>query len=126
MKATAMKHSFSRNAFAIALAVAPWSIASAQTPPEGKEASRVVHHGGEAKPADSTYAEAEVRKIDKEANKITLKHGPIPNLNMPPMSMVFRAKDPAMLDTVKAGDKIRFKADNIQGTFTIIEIQPVK
>jgi Cu(I)/Ag(I) efflux system protein CusF len=74
----------------------------------------------------SDYSEGEVRRIDKEAGKITLKHGPIANLDMTAMSMVFRAKDPAMLDQVKVGDKVRFKADKIQGALTITEIQPAK
>ena len=74
----------------------------------------------------SDYAEGEVRRIDKEAGKITLKHGPIANLDMTGMSMVFRAKDPAMLDQVKVGDKVRFKADKIQGALTITEIRPAK
>ena len=74
----------------------------------------------------SDYAEGEVRRIDKEAGKITLRHGPIANLDMTAMSMVFRVSDPAMLDRVKAGDKVRFKADKIQGALTITEIQPAK
>ena len=80
-----------------------------------------AHH---EKAAAAPYAEAEVRKVDKEAGKITLKHGPIANLDMPPMSMVFRAKDPAMLDRVKEGDKVRFKAEKVQGAYTVTEIQP--
>ena len=72
------------------------------------------------------YAEGEVRRIDKEAGKITLKHGPIASLEMPPMSMVFRAADPALLDRVKEGDKVRFKADRVQGALTVTEIEPVK
>lgn len=67
--------------------------------------------------ADMT--EAEVRKIDKEAGKITLKHGAIKNLDMPPMTMVFRVKEPALLDQIKAGDKIRFEAEKINGQFTV-------
>ena len=74
----------------------------------------------------SDYAEGEVRRIDKEAGKITLRHGPIANLDMTAMSMVFRVSDPAMLDRVKAGDKVRFKADKIQGALTITEIGPAK
>jgi Cu/Ag efflux protein CusF len=68
--------------------------------------------------------EGEVRKVDKDAKKITLKHGPIPNLEMTGMTMVFRVKDPAMLDAVKVGDKVRFKADKVQGAITITEIKP--
>ena len=74
----------------------------------------------------SAMAEGEVRKIDKDAGKITLKHGPIQNLDMPAMSMVFRAQDPAMLDAVKVGDKVRFKADKIQGAYTLTELHPAK
>ena len=75
---------------------------------------------------DTPYTEGEVRKIDKEAGKITLKHGPIANLEMPAMSMVFHAKDPRMLDEVKAGDKVRFRAEKIGGALTVTEIQPEK
>lgn len=67
-------------------------------------------------------AEGEVRKIDKDAGKITLRHGPIANLDMPAMTMVFRAQDPAMLDRVKEGDKVRFSADKIGGQMTVTKI----
>ena len=70
--------------------------------------------------------EAEVRKVDKDAGKITLRHGEIKNLEMPPMTMVFQVKDKAMLDQVKAGDKVRFAADKVGGAFTINEIEPAK
>ena len=108
-------------------AAAPWATVYAQqTTPEAPNGAHAAAHHSEAKPGDAAYAEAEVRKVDKDAGKITLKHGPIPNLDMPAMSMVFRAKDPAMLDAVKAGDKIRFKADKVQGAYTLTEIQPIK
>ena len=89
-------------------------------------AAHVPHHAGES-PAASTsagYTDGEVRRVDKAAGKITLKHGAIANLEMPPMSMVFRAKDRAMLDQVKEGDKVRFKADNIDGALTLTDLQP--
>lgn len=70
------------------------------------------------------YADAEVRKVDKEAGKLTLKHGPIANLEMPPMTMVFRVKEAAMLDKVKTGDKVRFKAEKVQGAYTVTELAP--
>lgn len=72
----------------------------------------------------TALTDAEVRKVDKEAGKLTLKHGAIPNLEMPPMTMVFRVKDPAMLEGVKAGDKVRFRAENIKGAFTVTEVAP--
>jgi len=83
---------------------------------------------GSAVPAASTAAqmsEGEVRKIDKDAQKITIKHGPISNLDMPPITMVFRVKDPALLDKVKAGDRIRFAADRINGAYTVTQIEPM-
>jgi len=70
--------------------------------------------------------EAEVRKVDKDAGKITLKHGAITNLDMPAMSMVFQVKDKAMLDKVKAGDKVAFTVDKINGTYTVLSIEPAK
>ena len=77
-----------------------------------------------AAPAD--YTDAEVRKIDKENKKITLKHGEIKNLGMPPMTMVFEVKDAAALEKVKPGDKVRFKAMNEGGKMTVVDIQAGK
>ncbi|MDP3757092.1 copper-binding protein [Polaromonas sp.] len=71
-------------------------------------------------------SEAEVRKVDKDAGKITLKHGEIKNLDMPPMSMVFQVKDKALLDKVQAGDKISFTADKVNGAYTVMSIEPVR
>jgi len=68
-------------------------------------------------------SEGEVRKVDKSAGKVTIKHGPLANLDMPSMTMVFRVKDPAMLDQVKEGDKIKFSADKIDGALTVTEMQ---
>ena len=84
------------------------------------------HAAAPSQAADAAFTEAEVRKVDKDAGKITLRHGPIANLDMPAMSMVFRAQDPAMLDKVKEGDKVRFKAEKIQGAFTVTRIEPAK
>ncbi len=76
--------------------------------------------------AAADFAEGEVTKVDKEAGKVTLKHGPIPSLDMPPMRMVFRVKEPAMLDAVKVGDRIRFKAEKIGGAYTVTELAAPK
>lgn len=78
------------------------------------------------KSAAATAAEGEVRKIDKENQKITLKHGDIKNLDMPGMTMVFQVKDPAMLEKVKAGDKVRFKAEKSNGAIVVTDLQPSK
>lgn len=72
------------------------------------------------------YVDGEVRKIDKDAKKLTIKHGEIKNLDMPAMTMVFRLDDTAMLDTLKVGDKIRFKAVSDKGAFVIAELIPMK
>ena len=76
--------------------------------------------------AAPTPTEGEVRKIDKEQGKVTLKHGPIENLGMPGMTMVFKAADPKMLDALKTGDKVKFAADNVNGALTITAIESVK
>ena len=70
--------------------------------------------------------DGEVRKVDKDAKKITIKHGEIKNLDMPPMTMVFQVKDPAMLERVKAGDRVRFSAEKLSGTYTLTGIEPAK
>jgi Cu(I)/Ag(I) efflux system periplasmic protein CusF len=74
----------------------------------------------------AAMSEGEVRKVDKGAGKVTIKHGPIANLEMPPMTMVFRVKESAMLDQVKAGDAIRFKAEKVDGNYTVTELKPAK
>jgi Cu/Ag efflux protein CusF len=76
--------------------------------------------------AQSALSDGEVRKVDKEAKKITIKHGPLANLDMPPMTMVFQVKDPAMLEQVKAGDKVKFHAEKVGGAFTVTKIEPAK
>jgi len=67
------------------------------------------------------YTDAEVKKIDPEQGKITLKHGPIENLGMPSMTMVFRA-DPEILANVKVGDSVRFKADKVDGAIKLTQL----
>jgi Cu(I)/Ag(I) efflux system periplasmic protein CusF len=76
--------------------------------------------------AATSLTEGEVRKVDKEARKLTIRHGPLENLGMPAMSMVFQVKDPAMLDQVKTGDKIRFAADKIGGAYTVTHLETPK
>lgn len=70
--------------------------------------------------------EGEIRKVDKDNKKITIKHGDIKNLDMPGMTMVFQVKDPAMLDSVKAGDKVRFVAEKLSGALVVTDIQLAK
>ncbi len=67
-----------------------------------------------------------VKKIDAEAGKITLDHGPIKSLDMDRMTMVFRVADPAMLKALKAGDKVKFDADRVNGQITVTKMQKAK
>lgn len=69
-------------------------------------------------------AEAEVRRIDTAANKISLKHGEIKNLDMPPMTMVFQVSNPALLGKIKVGDKVRFTATQVNGAYTVMSLEP--
>ena len=71
-------------------------------------------------------AEGEVRRVDKAGGKISLKHGEIKNLDMPPMSMVFQVSDKALLDKVKVGDKVNFTASQVNGDYTVMSIEPRK
>lgn len=70
--------------------------------------------------------DGQVKKVDKAAGKVTLAHGPLANLGMPAMTMVFRVKDASWLGQMKAGDKIRFMADNVNGAVTIVHFEPAK
>jgi Cu/Ag efflux protein CusF len=67
--------------------------------------------------------EAEVHKVDLEMKKITLRHGEIPNLEMPPMTMVFGVQDPSLLTRAKAGDKVRVTIDKINGQLTVTTLE---
>lgn len=68
--------------------------------------------------------DAEVRGVDTAGKTITLAHGDIQNVEMPAMTMTFRVKDATLLDHVKAGDKVRFSADKVDGLITVVAIEP--
>ena len=98
-----MNHPLKTTLIAVALALlAPWAAAQAQ----------------------AELTDAEVRKVDLDSGKITLRHAEIKSLDMPAMSMVFAVKDKALLARVKAGDKIKFRAVKDAGVYTVTEIQP--
>ncbi|HJW56440.1 MAG TPA: copper-binding protein [Burkholderiaceae bacterium] len=84
-----------------------------------------AHHGADTAVA-TRMADGEIRKVDREAGKITIKHGPIANLDMPAMTMAFRVKDAVLLDQLKSGDKVRFVANRINGAYVVMRIEPVK
>lgn len=79
-----------------------------------------------AAPALAQTVDGEVRKVDKAQAKVTLKHGPIAHLEMPGMTMAFKAADPKLLDNLKEGDKVKFTAARVNGTFTVTSIAVVK
>lgn len=85
-----------------------------------------AHHAPAASAAAASTTDGEVRKVDKEQGKVTLKHGPIANLDMPGMTMVFKVADPKMLDAIKQGDKVKFAADNVNGALTVTAIEVAK
>jgi len=90
---------------------------------QSKPNDHATHHP-EAAASAATMTEGEIRKIDKGASKLTIKHGEIKSLDMPPMTMVFQVKDGTMLDKVKVGDKVRFVAEKAASGYVVTEIQP--
>lgn len=116
-------HLISLAVVAAILAAASPGVATAQTAPVAS-----MPKGAPIAPVPAgDMADGEVRKVDKDAKKITLKHGDIPSLEMTPMTMVFQIKDPAMLDTVKVGDKVKFKAvKSTGGALVVTELQVAK
>ena len=114
-------NAFVKLTFAVALAAAA-SFATAQN---GAHAGHGAHdgHAGHQAPVAVELTDGEVKKIDKEAGKITLRHGELKNLNMAAMSMVFRVKELSMLDKVKVGDKVKFAADRVNGAITVVQLQ---
>lgn len=106
----------------LTLSVALTLSAAAGTPAYATEQATDSSQAGAA----SAMSEGEIRKIDKGLGKITIKHGELKNLAMPPMTMIFRVKDPVMLDQVKVGDNISFVAEQIDGRFAVTRIEARK
>ena len=91
----------------------------------GDDAHHKNHQMG--KPVESAkMTSGVVKKLDKDAGKLSIAHDPIENLGMPKMTMVFRVKEARMLDAVKEGDKVNFAADKIQGVLTVTKIESAK
>jgi Cu/Ag efflux protein CusF len=111
-----MKKTLLTTAFLALLGGAP--LALAQTDHD-------AHHGGASAAAEAPLAEGTVKKIDKSAGKLTIAHGPLASLNMPPMTMVFRAAEPGLLEQVKVGDKIRFAVERVGGALTVTAVEPM-
>jgi Cu/Ag efflux protein CusF len=73
--------------------------------------------------AQAAMSHGEIRKVDKTAGKLTIKHGPLENLGMDAMTMVFKVNDAAMLSQVKSGDRIDFIADEVNGALTVVKLE---
>lgn len=106
---------FTKLIFSAALALSFAGAATAQPAPEAAAATAAV-----------PLVAGEVKKVNKETGKLTIKHAPLANLDMPAMTMVFRVKDPAMLEKVKAGDKINFAAERANGAITVTQLDLAK
>lgn len=83
-----------------------------------------VHAAETAPSSTAAMSQAEVRKIDTANQKITLRHGPLANLGMPPMTMVFNVQDATQLDGLNVGDKVQFVAKQQGSQFVATELQP--
>jgi Cu/Ag efflux protein CusF len=81
------------------------------------------HSHAATTPSATAMTQGDVRKVDAREGTITLRHGPLENLGMPPMTMMFRVKDPAMLGKVKQGDKVRFVAENVGSELTVVQLE---
>ena len=92
---------------------------SAETP--AKESMK-----SEQTTAAADMTDGEIRKVDKDTKKVTIKHGEIKNLDMPAMTMVFQVKDPAMLDKVQSGDKVKFRVIKSDSGYVVTELQSGK
>jgi Cu/Ag efflux protein CusF len=103
----------------IALAALSSTIAVAQDRKDGAQPAAAT---GAAAP----LADGEVRRVDRQQGKVTLKHGEIRNLEMPPMTMAFRVRDPAMLDRLNVGDKVQFSAEQIDGSYVVTRIEAAR
>jgi Cu(I)/Ag(I) efflux system periplasmic protein CusF len=84
------------------------------------------HHAATPATGSAALTEGEVRKVDKVAGKVTIKHGAMPKFDMPAMTMAYRVKDKAMLAQLKAGDRIKFDADGVGGEFTVTRLEKLK
>lgn len=85
-----------------------------------------MKHGASDMAQSTAMTEGVIRKVNKDAGKLTIKHEEIKHLDMPPMTMVFQVKDPAMLDQVKEGDKVRFAVESKGGAMTVTKIEATK
>jgi Cu/Ag efflux protein CusF len=96
------------------------------TPAPQVQAAAPAQPAARTAAADLPNVSGTIEKVDTGAGKVTIDHGPIPNLDMDAMTMVFRVQDPALLQGVKAGDKVQFQADRVNGQISVVKIDAGK
>ena len=117
-----------------AMAALGWALAWGQAHAQTNDHSSHGNHGVQTSaPASSLSAaadgqelsEGEVTRWDARTKKVTLRHGELKNLNMPPMTMVFTLQDTGQASQIKVGDKVRFRAEQVNGAFVVTQIEPM-
>ena len=99
---------------------------AATVSPAGSAASHAGGAPAAAAAASQPLVDAQVKRINKSSGKLTLAHGPIPNLGMGAMTMVFKLKEPAWIDQVKEGDRIRIAVAEVKGELTVTQLEPAR
>jgi Cu/Ag efflux protein CusF len=100
--------------------------ASARMPAQMHDHDQHGPMAGATQDDASDLSEGEIKKVDKDAGKLTIKHGPLNNLGMSGMTMAFKVQDPALLDQVKAGDQVRFRAERVNGALNVTKLEVSK
>ena len=118
-------NAISKFSIAAVLTFASAAAAVAQESGHGSHAAHAAHASHKAGVLGE-MVDGEIKKVDKDAGKITIRHGELKALNMPAMTMAFRAKDPAMLGQVKVGDKVKFMAEKVNGAITVVHLESAK
>lgn len=110
------------------LATALFAVSILATPMAYADESSHNHNHSDASATAGVneMSNGEIKKVDKEAAKLTIKHGPLKNVGMSAMTMAFRVKDPAMLNQVKEGDKVNFIVEKVNGNLTVTKIEAAK
>jgi Cu(I)/Ag(I) efflux system protein CusF len=112
-----MKHAFVTILFGLSLIPGPPAMAS--------EHDHGSHATNQGQTTATDWSEGTVKRINTETGKVTLSHGPLVNLDMPAMTMVFRVKDSAWLNQIKPGDRVRFLAEKVDGALTVSKLEVV-
>lgn len=123
-----MKQIFSALILSLTFGVSAWADSSAMhggMNHEGMNHANLPQAGMSQDAKASTFSQGMARKVDKSQGKLTLRHGPLENLDMPAMTMIFRVTDPAWLDQVKPGDNLRFRAEMMNGHLTVTHLEIV-